>query len=226
MLTVTMILQEDLMKGIIVSLLVLFAILCFPYSIYAASSGSSRTPVLVLDAGHGGSDTGAVRSGVKEKNLNLDIVKRLNTLLKGHKIKVYMTRTTDKTVDLYSRSALANRVDADLFLSIHNNAGSSRTKGTMTLYYPSDTQTARGLAGRDIASIVQKELTSRLLTTSHGLYSRPRLAVLRTTNMPAVIAEVGYMTNKAELAKLNTTSYRQKSAEALEKAVLKAFGIK
>ena len=211
------------MKRVTTALTVLIVLLCLPNAICASSTSKARTPVIVVDPGHGGKDTGAVRGGIAEKNLNLDMAKRLQTLLKAHKITVYMTRTTDKTVDLYSRSGLANKVDADLFVSIHNNAGSRGDKGTMTLYYPGGSQTGRRLVGRDIASIIQKELTAKLSTRSLGLYSRPNLAVLRTTRMPAVIAEVGYMSDKNELAKLKTASYRQKTAAALEKAILKVF---
>lgn len=214
------------MKYSIVLFIVLFTIISFSSHSEAASAKNLKIPVIVIDPGHGGSDTGASHGGVKEKNLNLDIAKRLNTLLKEHRAKTYMTRTNDRNVSLYSRSALANRVDADLFISIHNNAGSRGDKGTMTLYYPGSAKTDRGFDGRGVASIVQKMLTSSLETRSQGLQSRPQLAVLRTTNMPAVIAEVGYMTDKSELAKLKTSSYRQKSAAALEKAILKILDIK
>lgn len=96
----------------------------------------------------------------------------------------------------------------------------------MTLYYPGNAQTSRCLDGRGVASIVQKELLSGLGTVNQGLYSRPQLAVLRTTTMPAVITEVGYITDKSELARLKTASYKQKSAASLEKAILRIFNIK
>lgn len=231
------------MKRAVSLLLVIIFFLTLPGAFSAASSPAptdpageaeeavsleivKKTPVLVIDPGHGGWDSGAIRSGVKEKNLNLDIAKRLQKLMKKHEVQVYMTRTTDKYVGLYDRSAFANEKNADLFVSIHNNADRRWMKGSMTLYYPGAVRTDRGLSGRNVASIVQRELTGRLGTVNRGLVSRPNLAVLRTTKMPAIIAEVAYMSNKSDMAKLKTASFRQKSAEALEKAILKILKIK
>ncbi|MGI6778323.1 MAG: N-acetylmuramoyl-L-alanine amidase [Acetivibrionales bacterium] len=185
------------------------------------SAGRSwdRTPIVVIDAGHGGKLPGAVYSGVKEADLNLDIAKRLNNLLKEDGVKTYMTREGDYHVDLYARSGLANSVNADLFISIHNNAGNSKTSGSMTLYYPGK----GAFTGRDFAMIVQRELSNTLGTKDLGIYSRPKLVVLRTTRMPAVIAEVAYMTNSNDMSKLKTEDFRQKAAEALKDGVIKAL---
>ncbi|ABN52248.1 MAG TPA: N-acetylmuramoyl-L-alanine amidase [Hungateiclostridium thermocellum] len=184
---------------------------------------SNRTYKVVIDAGHGGSQSGAVYGGVKEKDLNLDIAKRLNTLLKAEGIKTYMTREKDITVGLYTRSDLANKEKADLFVSIHNNAGNSKTSGSMTLYHPDSGKKKGNLTAYEFAQIVQKNLNKTLGSKNMGVIQRPNLAVLRTTNMPAVIAEIGYMSNSAELAKLKTDSYRQKAAEALRDAVIESL---
>ncbi|MCX7711864.1 MAG: N-acetylmuramoyl-L-alanine amidase [Clostridia bacterium] len=178
---------------------------------------------VVIDAGHGGKEVGANYFGVYEKDLNLQISKTLEEMLRAEGIKTYMTRTGDSTLGLYERAELANGVDADVLVSVHNNAGSSRTTGTMTLYYPGDTNSNGNLTARRFAEIVQNELTSTLGSGRLGVIQRPNLAVLRNANMPAVIAEVGYMSNRAELAKLNTQEYRNKAAEALKNAVLKAM---
>ncbi|MCR4435932.1 MAG: N-acetylmuramoyl-L-alanine amidase [Clostridiales bacterium] len=187
-----------------------------------SGGGGSDNPVVVVDAGHGGSDPGEVSGGVYEKNLNLDVAKRLNKLLTDAGIKTYMTRTDDSYVDLYDRSDLANSVNADLFISIHHNArGDTYTAGTMTLYYP---ERIKGdLTSQNLAQIVQQNLLGKLGTNDLGIIPRPNLAVLRTTNMPAIIAELGYMTNKNELARIQTESFKQKSAEALRDAVLIAL---
>ncbi len=178
---------------------------------------------VVIDAGHGGYETGAVVSGVYEKDLNLAIAKKLNTLLINSGVKTYMTRTTDKHVGLYERSGLANSVNADLFISIHNNTQwQTSIKGSMTLYYPNGVN-KNGLNGYKFASIVQKNLNSKLGTDDKGIIERPNLAVLRTTKMPAVLVEVGYMTNKTELGKLLTDSYKDKAAVVLKDSVLEAL---
>lgn len=178
---------------------------------------------VVIDAGHGGSQTGAIASGIYEKDLNLAIALKLNNLLKSAGVKTYMTRTTDKDVGLYERSGLANSVNADLFISIHNNAQSpSSIKGSMTLYYPNGVS-KNGINGYQFASIVQKNLVSQLGTENKGIIERPNLAVLRTTKMPAVLVEVGYMTNKSELSKLVTGSYQDKAATVLKDSVLEVL---
>ncbi|WP_265443489.1 N-acetylmuramoyl-L-alanine amidase [Acetivibrio straminisolvens] len=183
----------------------------------------NRTYKVVIDAGHGGSQSGAVYGGVKEKDLNLDIAKRLNALLKAEGIKTYMTRENDATVSLYARSALANNVGADLLVSVHNNAGNSKTSGSMTLYHPDSSKKKGNLTAYEFAQIVQKNLNKTLKSKDMGVIQRPNLAVLRTSNMPAVIAEIGYMTNSSELAKLKTDSYKQQAAEALRNAVLESL---
>jgi len=178
---------------------------------------------VVIDAGHGGYQTGAVASGIYEKDLNLAIALKLNNLLKSAGVKTYMTRTTDKHVGLYDRSGLANSVNADLFISIHNNAQWPQSiKGSMTLYYPNGVS-RNGVNGYQFASIVQKNLVSKLGTENKGIIERPNLAVLRTSKMPAVLVEVGYMTNKTELNKLVTDSYKEKAAVVLKDSILEVL---
>jgi N-acetylmuramoyl-L-alanine amidase len=183
---------------------------------------SRRT--VVIDAGHGGKDPGAIYSGVKEKALNLDIALRLKKLLQAEDINVQMTRETDSFYSLYERSAFANNLKADILVSIHNNAASSPyTTGAMTLYNPGTANSNGQLTARRLAEIVQVQLAGDLRAKSLGVIQRPNLAVLRTSEMPAVIAEIGFMTNTAEVRKLKTADYRQKTAEALKKAILKAL---
>ncbi|HHV95456.1 MAG TPA: N-acetylmuramoyl-L-alanine amidase [Clostridiaceae bacterium] len=179
--------------------------------------------IVVIDPGHGGYETGAVHGGIKEKDLNLDIALRLEKLLKNEGIIVYMTRKDDRYVNLYSRSGLANSVNADMLVSIHNNADWYNTSGTMTLYYPETAMKRNGITSKDLAAIIQKEVSSYLGTKNIGIISRTNLAVLRTSKVPAVIVEVGYMTNKNELKKLSTAEYRQKAAEAIRNGILKAL---
>lgn len=179
---------------------------------------------VVIDAGHGGYETGAIVSGIYEKNLNLDIAKRLKTLLDAEGIKTYMTRTGDSHVSLYDRSGLANSVNADLLISIHNNAQSQRSvSGSMSLYYPYGGNSKGNLSAKEFATIVQDEMTGDLGTNDLGVIQRPHLAVIRTAKMPAVIAEIGYMTNSTEFKNLNTASYRQKAAKSLKDAIITAL---
>ncbi len=183
----------------------------------------NREYKVVIDAGHGGSDPGAVYGGIYEKSLNLDIAIRLNNLLKAEGIQTHMTRNNDLAVGLYTRSGLANDIGADLFVSVHNNAGHSMYSGCMTLYHPSIQKKKGDLSSYEFAKIIQDNLVRTLGATNLGVIERPNLAVLRTTDMPAVIAEVGYMSNSSELSKLKTEEYRQKAAEALRDGVVQSL---
>jgi len=179
---------------------------------------------VVIDPGHGGWETGASYEGVNEKDLNLDIALNLERLLKVEGIQVYMTRAEDYAVNLYARSELANRAGADIFVSIHNNAAYDRkTNGTMVLYYPGYAKSKGYMTSEKLASIIQGELVQRLNTVNLGIIPRTDLAVLRTTDMPAVLAEIGYMSNSKELSRLKSDEFRINAAEALKNGILKAL---
>jgi N-acetylmuramoyl-L-alanine amidase len=182
----------------------------------------SRT--VIIDAGHGGEENGALYGGISEKKLNLNVSLRLYKLLKNCGVKVYLTRTSDKTRSLLSRSEIANKANAALFVSVHHNALPTNKSytGTETLYNPYGASMGN-LSGKRLAQIVQNELVKKLGTISRGIIKRPNLSVLRHTEMPSIIAEIGYMTNSAERRLLNTSKFKQKAAEALCIGILKAL---
>jgi N-acetylmuramoyl-L-alanine amidase len=182
-----------------------------------------KDQLVVIDPGHGGTDPGAVYGGINEKDLNLDIAKRLNELLKSKNIKTYMTREDDVFVGLYERAYIANDMKATLFVSIHNNAYYTKYKGTETLYYPQVTSSS-GFNGKRFAQIVQDELIKALGTHNRGIVERPNLVVLKATKMPAILAEIAFMTNSEDLANLKSEEFRQKAAQALCDSIIKALG--
>jgi N-acetylmuramoyl-L-alanine amidase len=179
---------------------------------------ASEDKVVVIDAGHGGVDPGATVGDIKEKNLNLDIATRLNSLLKSRGIKTYMTREDDNYIGLYERTYYANILNADLFLSIHNNKNDYTSKGTETLYYPSDSG-----FGKQFAQMIQQSLISRLGTVNRKIVARPELVVLKYTKMPAALAEIGFMDNKDDRARLIDENFRQNTAEALYDGIIQAL---
>ncbi|MFA5275313.1 MAG: N-acetylmuramoyl-L-alanine amidase [Candidatus Omnitrophota bacterium] len=96
----------------------------------------SRIKKVVIDAGHGGNDPGTIgRTGLREKDVNLDLAKRLGNLLKGQGVEVIYTRATDRFIPLESRVDIANRSGADLFISIHSNANRVRSLNGFEVYY-------------------------------------------------------------------------------------------
>lgn len=178
--------------------------------------------IIVVDAGHGGKDPGANANGVYEKTLNLNIVKYLKTYLDTNgSIKVYYTRLDDSYPSLGDRSELANDVQADFFLSVHNNAYHSKHNGTETLYFPSRVDNA--LDSYELAEVFQDKLIKALGLNDRGLKSRDDLYVLKHTLMPAIIVEIGFLTNTEDVAKLKQASFQQKAGKALYDGIVRIF---
>lgn len=169
--------------------------------------------LVVLDAGHGGTDPGATY-GKDEKWYNLDITLRLEKLLKEKGVNVKLTRSSDVFVGLDERAAMANEWGADVFISIHNNSLNKDMHGTMTFYYPGSS------TGKIYATIIHNDMLKNLGSNDLGIKSA-NFVVLRKTKMPAVLVEIGCLTNDQELARLNTEEYRQKAAESLCESILK-----
>lgn len=183
---------------------------------------SLKNKIIVLDPGHGGSDPGATAGNIKEKDLNLQVSRILTEMLKKAGATVYMTRTDDRYVGLYTRAAIANNLNADLFISIHHNASSnSAAKGVMTLFYPSSNK--QKMSGQRFAQIVQKNLVKDLNAPDWGIISRPNLVVTRETRMPAALAELGFMSTKSELEKLVTYEFQEQAAKSLFKSIVEAL---
>ncbi len=179
--------------------------------------------LVVIDPGHGGFESGAVSGSILEKNLNLDISLKLNSILKKNGVKTYIIREDDSYVGIAERAFIANDLNATLFLCVHNNStGSSTSNGTMTLYYP-DPRPGWSLTGQQFANIIQGKLISSLKTKNLSIIKRPDLGVLRLTTMPAALAEVAFMSNKTDRNYLLSDAFRQKAAQALADAVMDAL---
>lgn len=178
--------------------------------------------LVVIDAGHGGRDPGAVRGSIYEKDFNLDIALRLERLLKKNGINTYMMRQNDSFINLYERAYIANELNAALFLSIHNNSIKYPDwNGSETFYFPVGT-TDGSRNGKWFAGIVQRKLIHMLDTKNRGVKPE-EFIVLKATTMPAALAEIAFMSNKDDLRRLMSDDFRQKTAEALCNAVIEAL---
>lgn len=176
--------------------------------------------IVVLDIGHGGSDAGAVGNGLTEKEINFNQGMALYKLLEADSnIKVYMTRDTDVYQTLKFRATLANEIDADLFVSIHNNSASSSVTGTETLYYPSTTDTR----GEAIAKLVQDGIVKTCGTKNRGIKPRSDLYVLNSTNMPAILIETGFISNASEAQLINSKTFIDKWAKSVYSSIVEGF---
>lgn len=195
-------------------------------SVVQRSTPTYRQLMVMLDPGHGGRDPGTCYRSMKEKDMNLDIVLRLGSLLKNEGIATLYTRKTDKFVSLDDRVYMANRDWPHFFISVHNNylPGNSWHRGTETLYCsPADTS---GMNGKRLAQLLQQEVVAGVGTKNLGIFSRPDLAVLHRTKMPAAMVEVGYMSNCNDRGLLLTPKYRQKAADSIFRGIIRAAGEK
>jgi len=147
--------------------------------------------IVVLDAGHGGSDPGARGSSMNEKDANLQVALKTGALLQQRGIRVEYTRRDDSYVSLEERSSIANRLNATVFVSIHMNSyGSSAASGTETYYYAPSSD-AELYAQRDerarLARAIQTQLVNTLQRQNRGV-KEANLSVLRNTLMPSALA--------------------------------------
>jgi N-acetylmuramoyl-L-alanine amidase, family 3 len=191
--------------------------------------------VIFLDPGHGGKDPGAQYLGLKEKDLNLQVSQQLKTRLESLGYKVIMSRSSDVYVDFITeRSRMSNETNADMFISIHFNAtGHGLDSGEDGI------QTYTYLPTGNIPSVINKKwhdnptrlkysyklgsyIHQSVLATTHakdaGLLAKS-FAVLRETNKPAVLLELGYMDDSKESQKIRTKEYQQKLVDGIVQGI-------
>lgn len=171
---------------------------------------------VVIDAGHGGTDVGATREGIYEKDLTLDISKKIATILKKKGLNVQMVRTDDSYVSLEDRVDFAEKLSADVFVSIHvNSSVTPDGNGLETHYYTPQSY--------DFAQTVHKEFTSAIKAKDRGLF-KSKFYVINHTTCPSILVETGFISNPEERQELLTTQRRQKTAESIAKGILKYLG--
>lgn len=166
--------------------------------------------IVVLDAGHGGSDSGATGNGLREKDLTLKIVQSAKSYFdKNSGYKVYYTRLSDWYPSLSYRSDLANNVGADRFISVHINSASASAHGTETLYNSKGYKSSSGLTSYKWSDKVHDYVRPATGFTNRGLKNRTGLAVLRNTKTASSLTEIGFISNKTEAKKMksNTGTY-------------------
>lgn len=175
---------------------------------------------IVIDAGHGGSDSGACKWGYYEKDVNIGIALKLGEKLKEKGIKVIYTRNKDAFISLQNRCRISNREEADIFVSIHcNSAANTNATGIETWKY-------KGIGGitKRLAENVQSELIAATGAKNRGV-KEGTFYVLKYTSAPAVLIETGFISNETERKKLFTDDYQNKIASAICSAILKTIDV-
>jgi len=186
---------------------------------------NNMTRIVWLDAGHGGTDPGAVGNGLQEKNIVLDLTNRIGNYLLAnyHNVNVRYTRTTDNFVDLATRSRQANNAQADVFVSVHCNSFSDPSANGYEDYIFNGTVNTNTTRLQDV---MHRHLSG--FYTSRGLRNRGKkranFAVLRETNMPAILTENLFMSN-SEILNFNQSTFVQSVAETHTKGIAEYLGL-
>ena len=217
---------------------------------------------VIIDPGHGGKDPGAVsRTGLYEKNVVLDVSKRIKKELEKNGMDVVMTRDSDKFITLSRRAKIANDNDADLFVSIHANANRARWIRGFEVYYLSEAtdDNARALAASEnsvlkyeeesfakhtkdldaivwdlkftehrvesieLADFICQGVAKNIKLKNRGIKSA-RFYVLKYVEMPSVLVELSYLSNKWDEKNLKKSSYKQKLAEGIASGIINYKG--
>ncbi|MFW5981471.1 MAG: N-acetylmuramoyl-L-alanine amidase family protein [bacterium] len=186
------------------------------------SSADLSGQVIVIDPGHGGHDPGAVGpSGLREKDVNLDISLKLYDLLKKNtSARVYLTRDTDVFISLRERSEMANRLNPDIFISVHANADEWRKRRGIETYAHYNTSKDSWA----LAWYIQDSMVRGLGLPDQGLKSDNFHVIRETAHVKSVLLEIGYLSHPTDEIFLANASNRAKAASAIYEGVLGYYG--
>ena len=204
----------------------------------SSSDRAERGPVrlVVIDAGHGGEDSGAIRDGILEKDLTLDVARRLEQLVRASGLRTVLTRSADQSVSLAERAAVANQQQNCVFVSIHFDEGGrtaatgvntyyaarqAATTPTIGLWLPFLQRVAHegaNLDSQSLAGFVQQALVTRTGAVDRGTRAQ-QFYVIANVRHPAVLVEGGFLTNQEDLTRLTREEYRQELAAAISDGI-------
>lgn len=192
--------------------------------------------LIVIDAGHGGTDCGAIgydEAGnplLYESEVNLAIALAVQEHLEAAGVSVLMTRSEDNALgnsemeDLLARSAIANDAGAALFVSIHCNSFTEPSAtGTEILYADTEDKVYNGITSKELATCILAPLAEATGLTNRGLKDSPKIVVLRTTTMPSVLIETAFMSNPGDLAMLGDKDKVDEIGYAISQGIVKAM---
>lgn len=219
---IILLVRKTWLLGTIITLLILL-IGAGSLRLNSVFSSDLKNKIIVIDPGHGGADPGAQNSGLKEKDINLDISLRLRKVLESKGCKVILTREVDKDfflpgfvqgrmakrAELNQRIELASKNSADLFISVHTNSFPQRNTYGMETYYH-----LKSATGKALAELIQEQLT-QLQSDNKRKAKAGDYYLINQTKMPAVIVEVGFISNLRERKLLLSNGYRDSIAEAI-----------
>lgn len=202
---------------------------------FPVPEGKTMNPFLVvIDPGHGGGDGGTVspfKDGLYEKDIVLDISKKVEALLIEKGINVKMTRDKDARIiehndkDLVARWSMVNELDASLLVSIHVNAyeNAASVNGMEIYYFEDKPEIYTGFTQKRFAEIMEETIPNANGITFRFSEGGVRLALVRNPKMPAVLIETAYITNKEDHKRLESQEFRENTAQGIVDGIVKAM---
>jgi len=187
-----------------------------------SSVGILKGKVIVVDPGHGNNRPGAIANGITEKNVTLDVAKRVKEKLEAQGATVYLTRNSDTDcvsgapieMDLKCRPALADKMHANIFVSIHVNSADPSAKGAETYYYKN--------SDKALASSIQQHYIKKT-----GLKDRhvrqDSFSVIRHATVPGTLIELGFLTNASDAVALKSNDMKDKMAQGITDGIIDYF---
>lgn len=195
-----------------IQIITFFILLCS--ALFSPEGHAQTFTRVVIDAGHGGKDKGAMWGGVRESDLNLKVAKKVQNLLEAHGIPCTMTRSNNYFVSLAKRARVANSHKNTVFLSIHFNASIHTYVQGIETYYAS-------AKGKQLAREIQYQMLKKLPSKNRKTRFSDKYVVLNQTHGTAVLVECGYISNMHERKKCNTSWYQSLAASAIVEGLLK-----
>ncbi|MDQ2919243.1 MAG: N-acetylmuramoyl-L-alanine amidase [Verrucomicrobiota bacterium] len=203
----------------------------------ASSAKTGPLSLVIIDAGHGGDDSGTMRNGLMEKDLTLDVARRVERLARMQGLSTIMTRESDARKTLPERAAIANKQNDGIFVSIHFDEGArAEATGVQTFYavhqmpmsiFPSwlrflqtASVTPENLESQSLAGFVQEALVRRTRAFDRGTRAQ-QFYVVANVRHPAVLVEGGFLTNNDDLTKIATDEYREQLAAAITDGLMR-----
>jgi N-acetylmuramoyl-L-alanine amidase len=193
---------------------------------------------VIIDAGHGGPDSGAVHAGVQEKDLTLDVALRVARIVRARGLKTVLTREGDEAVSLADRATIANRERNCIFVSIHFDDGARAAATGVQTFYAARKMPKHGVIAtwlpflqpvsnpdpnvesQSLAGLMQESLVARPQAVNRGIRAQ-QFYVVANVRHPAVLVEGGFLTNSDDVAKLKTEAYRERLATAISEGILR-----
>ena len=183
----------------------------------SSTVSNASTYKVFIDAGHGGKDNGSSHNGYLEDVINLQIAQKLKNKLLNEGLKVEMSRNDDTYLSLSERANQSNNSDANMFISIHQNAASSTSAHGVETYYFSD-------KNKDLASAIHKSIINSTSANNRNVRNG-NFQVLRDNKKPSILLECGFISNSSEAYKLSTSEYQNKLVDGIVSGVKNYFNI-